>query len=74
MEPCTLTIERSAATVANTTGSDSTGFAVGSVLAPASAGGAMPAAALATGATDFELTPAERGYYERYRRYRETIH
>jgi len=64
-------IERSGATVANTTGSDSTGFAVGSVLAPASAGGAMPAAALATGATDFELTPAERGYYERYRRYQE---
>ncbi len=64
-------IERSGAIVAGTKVSNPAGFAQGSALTPASAGAAMPAASLATGATDFELTPAERGYYERYRRYRE---
>jgi hypothetical protein len=64
-------IERSGAIVAGTEVSNPAGFARSSTLAPASAGTAMPAASLATGATDFELTPAERGYYERYRRHRE---
>lgn len=64
-------IERRGALIAGTKVSDPAGFAQDGALAPASAGTAMPAASLATGATDFELTPAERGYYERYRRYRE---
>ena len=31
----------------------------------------MPAATLTTGTADYELSPAERNYYERYQRYRE---
>jgi hypothetical protein len=65
-------IARHGAVVAGTAVGDPAGFAEGSALtSPARAGTAMPAASLATGATDFELTPAERVYYERYRRYRE---
>ena len=31
----------------------------------------MPAATLTTGTADYELSPAERNYFERYQRYRE---
>jgi hypothetical protein len=67
-------IERSGAASASSHESAATGFAADSAAAAEGFSIAMPPATLVTGATDYPLTPAERGYYERYRRYRETIH
>jgi len=72
LEVTAVDIERSGNAGVSMNATAAAGFAADRARATEGAGMTMPPAQLATGAHDYELTPAERGYFERYRRQRET--